>query len=202
MVDTVTIHQEGHSPPPHRREVSGQKPIDKAKASVTLPELVELLASEQGKRLMGHGKERFTSCPLPDHDDPSPSFYFNPDKGLWFCHGCGRGGDVVHLAALAWGHGDDMVSAAVDLLLTFGHPLPQRPPSWFRKQERQKPIRDAIDRARFDHLRRRLYHAFFAPSVEAIRDEAEREEEERLLWEATDLLARMMLRDLSERRSA
>ena len=88
------------------------------------------------------------------------------------------------------------------LLLEFGHELKQRPQSWFRKQERQRPLRDAIGRARFDLLRRRLYRACFEPTVLAIEDKAEREEVERLLWDATEPLARMKAREVVERRSA
>jgi hypothetical protein len=39
------------------------------------------------------------------------------------------------------------------LLMEFGHELPQSPSAWFRKQERQKEIREAIDRERIEHIR-------------------------------------------------
>lgn len=39
--------------------------------------------------LLGH-------CPLPGHDDSSPSFRVYPD-GHAHCFGCGRGGDVISL---------------------------------------------------------------------------------------------------------
>jgi CHC2 zinc finger len=35
-------------------------------------------------------------CPLPDHGERHPSFYVHP-RGVWFCHGCTRGGDVFRL---------------------------------------------------------------------------------------------------------
>lgn len=109
---------------------------------------------------------------------------------------------MVDLAKAAWGYGEgEMAMAAADLLHEFGHPIPERPASWYAKQERQKPIRDAIDRARFEHLRRRLFRAFFKPSLLAIEDEEEREAEYGILWEATEPLAEMLLGDLSERRS-
>lgn len=38
--------------------------------------------------------EWMTSCPYPDHKDSKPSFYVNSNNGLFFCHGCGRGGNV------------------------------------------------------------------------------------------------------------
>lgn len=40
------------------------------------------------------GGELRSRCPFPDHDDRSPSFDVNPDKQVWHCRGCGRGGDL------------------------------------------------------------------------------------------------------------
>ena len=37
-------------------------------------------------------------CPL--HGDHKPSFLVDPDKDLFFCYGCGRGGDVIRFAEL------------------------------------------------------------------------------------------------------
>jgi DNA primase len=37
-------------------------------------------------------------CPL--HDDHQPSFLVDPSKNLFFCYGCGRGGDVIRFAEL------------------------------------------------------------------------------------------------------
>jgi len=39
-------------------------------------------------------------CPLPDHDDGTPSFWVYPVTRSWFCFGCNRGGDVIHFAQL------------------------------------------------------------------------------------------------------
>jgi len=36
-------------------------------------------------------------CPL--HDDRHPSFLVDPDKNLFYCYGCGRGGDVIRSLA-------------------------------------------------------------------------------------------------------
>jgi diadenosine tetraphosphatase ApaH/serine/threonine PP2A family protein phosphatase len=43
-------------------------------------------------------------CPLPDHDERTPSFraYEDPARG-WFCFGCGRGGSIYDLGAALWG---------------------------------------------------------------------------------------------------
>jgi DNA primase len=37
-------------------------------------------------------------CPL--HGDCKPSFMVDPDNGLFYCYGCGRGGDVIRFAEL------------------------------------------------------------------------------------------------------
>ena len=34
------------------------------------------------------------------HEDRKPSFLVDPDKGLFYCYGCGRGGDVIRFAEL------------------------------------------------------------------------------------------------------
>lgn len=44
----------------------------------------------QGKNLIG-------SCPLPGHDDRSPSFSVTPANQLYYCFGCGQGGDAIDL---------------------------------------------------------------------------------------------------------
>jgi hypothetical protein len=191
-----------HSRQPERRGVSRRTVIEEAKEKVPVIDLVDLLCGPDKMRKVG---QRWVSrCRLPGHYEKSPSFTVYPETNSWYCFGtCQRGGDVVDLAAAAWGYGEgEMVMAAAALLHEFGHEIPQRPPSWYAKQTRQKPVRDAIDRARFEHLRRRLFRALFKPSMLAIEDEEEREAEYRILWEATEPLAEMLLRDLSERRSA
>jgi DNA primase len=37
-------------------------------------------------------------CPL--HADHKPSFLVDPDKSLFYCYGCGRGGDVIRFAEI------------------------------------------------------------------------------------------------------
>ena len=38
-------------------------------------------------------------CPL--HEETHPSFYVNPRKNLFFCQGCGRGGDLIRFIELS-----------------------------------------------------------------------------------------------------
>lgn len=50
-------------------------------------------------------------CPL--HRDSRPSFYVNRRKDVFYCHGCGQGGDVIRLAELL--HGMDFRAALASL---------------------------------------------------------------------------------------
>src|SRR5215468_9310253 len=40
-------------------------------------------------------------CPL--HREIRPSFYVNARKNLFYCHGCGRGGDLIRFVELSQG---------------------------------------------------------------------------------------------------
>jgi CHC2 zinc finger len=141
------------------------------------------------------GQAWFTGrCPLPDHEDKTPSFYIYP-PGRFYCYGCNRHGDVVDLEFFCGDYGE-LWEAMIALSLEYSVELPKRPESWYRRQERQRPVRDAINRARFDHLRRRLFRWFFEPSLVQIENVDEREAEAALLWDATAPLAEMMLERL------
>ncbi len=53
-------------------------------------------------RLRRTGSQWLGLCPLPDHNERHPSFYVHP-RGVWYCHGCMRGGDVFRLVMLIKG---------------------------------------------------------------------------------------------------
>jgi hypothetical protein len=175
---------------PERRGVSRIRVIEEAKEKVPVMDLAERLCGPSGLRKAG--REHVAFCPLHD-DRRTPNFYVNPEKNTWFCFVCQVGGDVVDLARLAWNYKKHEVSmAAADLLHEFGHPIPERPESWYRKQARQKPIRDAVDEPKVRHLQRRVYR-IFVPMIEEIRDEDERREEARYLWDAAGEIAVLIL---------
>lgn len=50
-------------------------------------------------RPAGHGSEFVGLCPL--HPETRPSFYVNARKNLFYCHGCGRGGDLIRFVELS-----------------------------------------------------------------------------------------------------
>ena len=62
--------------------------------------LLDFLQRHQwtGYRL-GARSEFVGLCPL--HQETHPSFYVNPHKNLFYCHGCGRGGDLIRFVELA-----------------------------------------------------------------------------------------------------
>jgi DNA primase len=46
------------------------------------------------------GRSEFVGlCPL--HQESRPSFYVNPRKNVFYCHGCGRGGDLIRFVQLS-----------------------------------------------------------------------------------------------------
>jgi len=47
----------------------------------------------------GHGSELVGLCPL--HPETRPSFYVNTFKNLFYCHGCGQGGDLIRFVELS-----------------------------------------------------------------------------------------------------
>ena len=167
------------------------RPINAAKEAVPTIDLADRLCGPGGLRRVG--KEWAGRCPLPDHEDRSPSFTVNLEKNVFFCHGCLRGGDVVELYRLAHGYSQrEAGTAAGFLLLEFGHEVPARPPAWYRRQERQKPVRDAVEQARVRAAQRRLYRWVFGPQAERLEDLNERAEEMRRAWDDAGQIARLV----------
>jgi DNA primase len=177
---------------PDRRGVSRRTVLEEAKAKVATIDLADRLAGAGKMRRIG--AEWATNCLLPDHEDRTPSFTVNTEKDVWFCYGCLRGGDVIELARFAWGYEKSEVAmAAADLLHEFGYEIPGRPASWYRKQERQDPVRRELERSKGRLVQRRLYRWFYAPRIRLFEDEEERLEEARIAWEECALLARLLV---------
>src|SRR5215510_5225529 len=79
------------------------------------------VASEH-TRLRKAGRRHEGLCPI--HKEKTPSFSVDPDQGLFYCFGCGRGGDAIKLHMLTTG--DDFPAAIEALALRHGIPLPTR----------------------------------------------------------------------------
>ena len=183
-------HKLENQEPPKAREfryrgVSYVKPITAAKEAVSVMKLADKLTS--GRGLTRH-------CPLPDHEDKTPSFTLYPETESFFCFGCSRGGDVVDLYRLAKGYDErEAHAAAGHLLLEFGYTPPERPPSRARRHYRQQKIRDLIDEAQLEALARRLWHYVFEPIVKEIEDEHDRKALAKRLWPKIEANARYLL---------
>lgn len=77
------------------------------------------IASEHTK-LRKSGRRFSGLCPL--HREKTPSFSVDPDQGLFYCFGCGQGGDAIKLHMLL--SGDDFPSAIEGLAQRYAIPLP------------------------------------------------------------------------------
>ena len=75
-------------------------------------------------------------CPL--HGDHQPSFLVDPNKDLFYCYGCGRGGDVIRFAEL---YHQVRFSQALALLRQWRGlaPLLQRATDFYRLQLHRHP---------------------------------------------------------------
>lgn len=80
------------------------------------------VASEH-TRLRKSGRRAMGLCPL--HKEKTPSFSVDPVQGLFYCFGCGAGGDAIKLHMLL--SGDDFPAAIENLALHYGIPLPTAP---------------------------------------------------------------------------
>ena len=64
-----------------------------------LPLLDYLRQQNWTGRPAGQGPEFVGLCPL--HHETQPSFYVNARKNLFYCHGCGQGGDLIRFVELS-----------------------------------------------------------------------------------------------------
>ena len=73
--------------------MNGESPVEAVRGRV---DLVDVVAPHV--RLHRAGRELRGLCPF--HQERTPSFYVNPEKQVWNCHGCHLGGDVFHFVEL------------------------------------------------------------------------------------------------------
>jgi DNA primase len=72
---------------------------DLEKLKQRLPLLDYLRQLNWSGRPAGQGSEFVGLCPL--HPETRPSFYVNAQKNLFYCHGCGQGGDLIRFVELS-----------------------------------------------------------------------------------------------------
>ncbi len=82
-------------------------------------------------------------CPL--HQEKTPSFSVDPEQGLFYCFGCGRGGDAIRLHMLL--SGDDFPAAIERLAMRYGIPMPAATPAQQKAQSQGRRIEAALSKA-------------------------------------------------------
>ena len=93
-------------------------------------------------RLKRNGQRWSGLCPM--HKEKSPSFSVDPDQGLFYCFGCGQGGDAIKLHMTL--SGDDFAGAIETLARRYGIPLPSRPQGR-GSTPREPDLEPVLDRA-------------------------------------------------------
>ena len=102
-------------------------------------------------RLRKAGRRHAGLCPL--HKEKTPSFSVDPDQGLFYCFGCGVGGDAIKLHMLL--SGDDFPAAIESLAKRYGIPLPKERPrrGGDRRELDLEPVLEAAAEFFVDRLR-------------------------------------------------
>ncbi|HEV8582205.1 MAG TPA: DNA primase [Thermoanaerobaculia bacterium] len=94
-------------------------------------------------RLRKAGRRYQGLCPI--HKEKTPSFSVDPVQGLFYCFGCGAGGDAIKLHMLT--SGDDFPAAIEALAMRYGIPLPSRAEARFTGGRPERDIEGALQAA-------------------------------------------------------
>ncbi len=165
------------------RRYGFRRALETVKAAVPLIDEADLLCGPAGARtgLRRAGERWVGLCPLPDHDEKTPSFTVFPDDH-WWCFGCNRGGDVLDLHQLAHGYAEKW-EALISLAQERGVELPVRSERWRGSWDRKNEYKDAAYRVLGGVLKRRLYRTLILPFVDLIEDPDDRARELERTWE-------------------
>jgi DNA primase len=142
---------------------------------------IDLLSVAQDLTTLRKKGERWRGkCPICDNGAHSDAFSLDDKLGLWHCFACGSGGDLVRLVEL-WGP-FTLPEAVAWIGHRYGLDLPERPESWYRKQDRQARLRQAVIEERREIKRRRLFKYLILPEIEKLPEADQAREAERS-WE-------------------
>lgn len=144
---------------------------------------IERVAAEYTElRQVGEGRYE-GRCPLPFHEDHTPSFvlYVGEDPHF-YCFGCHEHGDVIDLEEWCGRH-MEVWSAMVALSVRYGVELPGRSDRWLEATGRKEEYRDEANRVIGNVLKRRLFRVLVLPYLDAITDPRDRERELERAWE-------------------
>ncbi len=126
-------------------------------------DIVEVVGEQV--RLRRRGRTLEGLCPF--HEEKTPSFSVDPDKGLYYCFGCHQGGDIfkflMQTARLSF------AEAVEQLARRYGVKLPPRSPDAQRRRQESDRLRSLLEEAQ----------AFFAARLGSAEGVAARRELER-----------------------
>jgi DNA primase len=94
-------------------------------------------------KLQKAGREYKACCPF--HQEKSPSFYVNDEKGFYHCFGCGAHGDAIRFLTEA--QGLPFIDAVKELAQAAGMEMPAPDPRAAEKAERQSGLHDVMTAA-------------------------------------------------------
>lgn len=116
--------------------------FEKVKNNIPILDAVQRYS---GVELKKQGRNYVGLCPF--HAERTPSFTVSPEKGFFYCFGCGTGGDVITFTAKLYGLRP--LDAARKLAQDFGIPLPdgKRPSKETLQQLREIQRKRELERA-------------------------------------------------------
>lgn len=149
--------------------------FEAVKAAVPVEDYAQTLTDlrPSGLRLIG-------CCPVPGHDERTPSFNIWTESGSWRCFGaCARGGDVIDLCQAV--EGGEPWEAMMTLATRYDVQLPERSQHWHDWQDEKGRQRKMLVDVIAESYRRRLFRCF-KEELEGIEDPEERAQEANALW--------------------
>ena len=130
--------------------------LDELRARTTLSALIAPTV-----KLTKAGREFKACCPF--HNEKSPSFYVNDEKGFYHCFGCGAHGDAIRFLTEA--RGLPFIDAVKELAGKAGLDMPAPDPRERERQERSAGLHDVMAAAQ----------AWFAEQLDGIDGGAARD---------------------------
>ncbi|MDG5494564.1 DNA primase [Niveispirillum sp. BGYR6] len=112
--------------------------LEELRTRISVSEVVQ-----KRMRLIRAGREFKAPCPF--HNEKSPSFYVNDQKGFFHCFGCGAHGDQIGFVMRY----DNLsfMEAVENLAGEVGMAVPKATPQERERFERQKSLYDLVERA-------------------------------------------------------
>jgi len=109
--------------------------LDELRARTLLSALIA-----KSVKLQRAGREFRACCPF--HNEKSPSFYVNDDKGFYHCFGCGAHGDAIRW--MTDQRGLPFIDAVKELVQAAGMEMPEQDRRSAEKAERAKGLHEAM----------------------------------------------------------